>query len=372
MENPTTNETYLKPRYSPLRSLPPRLRRAGRPAQHRRHSRRRLWLGQRRLLRRAAGLKTPHLDRLAREGRRFTQAYAPGSVCSPTRYGMMTGRYFWRTSVKDGACSRATRRSISRPTGSRWRRLCRGQGYTTGAFGKWHLGLQSGVARTDWNEALKPGPLAVGFDHFYGLAANPWNGPHTFIENERLTGRIPGQLVASARPPRAPRPRHLKPSGGPHHGDAHRRVTGGLMENRADPSFVYFAPERGCTSPSRRIPGSAAARTRNMATSSGARLERGPGFSPRSTDPAGRPHPRPLFTSDNGGVVNRNNEHAAAALDAGLPINGRLRGGKHDVWEGGYARPFPHRWPGEVPDGTVSAQVISLTDVLASFARILQ
>ena len=63
------------------------------------------------------GLKTPNLDRLAAEGRRFTQAYATGSVCSPTRYGLMTGRYYWRTSVKDGTVLRRRRRCTSRPTG---------------------------------------------------------------------------------------------------------------------------------------------------------------------------------------------------------------------------------------------------------------
>src|SRR4051794_19880537 len=61
-----------------------------------------------------AGLKTPNLDRLAREGRRFTQAYAPGSVCSPTRYGLLTGRYYWRTGVKDGEVLPATRRRTTR------------------------------------------------------------------------------------------------------------------------------------------------------------------------------------------------------------------------------------------------------------------
>ncbi len=79
-----------------------------------------------------------------------------------------------------------------------------------------------------------------------------------------------------------------------------------------------------------------------------------------------------VFTSDNGGVVNRNNVEAAVAMDAGLEINGALRGGKHDVWEGGFREPFLVRWPGTVPAGSVSDQVICHADLLATLASILK
>src|SRR5262249_540615 len=78
-----------------------------------------------------------------------------------------------------------------------------------------------------------------------------------------------------------------------------------------------------------------------------------------------------LFTSDNGGVVNRNNEECAKAMAAGLAINGKRRGGNHAGWEGGVRGPFLVRWPGKVPAGTVSDQVVCLTDVLATLAGIL-
>ena len=77
-----------------------------------------------------------------------------------------------------------------------------------------------------------------------------------------------------------------------------------------------------------------------------------------------------IFTSDNGGVVNPGNESASAAIKAGLAINGPLRGGKHSEWEGGFREPFLVRWPGKVPAGTVSDQVICLTDMLATFASL--
>ena len=124
----------------------------------------------------ATGVKTPNLDRLAREGRRFTHAYAPGSVCSPTRYGLMTGRYYWRTSVKDGQVLPGNAPLHIETDRLTLASLCQSQGYRTGAFGKWHLGLGTDARRMDWSGALKPGPLEIGFDYFFGLAANPWNG----------------------------------------------------------------------------------------------------------------------------------------------------------------------------------------------------
>ena len=142
-----------------------------------------------------AQLKTPHLDRLAREGRRFTNAYAPSSVCSPTRYGLMTGRYDWRTRGDGGGVIGAAAPLQIETDRLTLASLCKGQGYRTAAFGKWHLGLQAPPGRTDWNKPLAPGPRAIGFDYFFGIAANAWNGPHTFIENETLLGRIPGEKI---------------------------------------------------------------------------------------------------------------------------------------------------------------------------------
>ena len=137
-------------------------------------------------------LKTPNLDRLASEGRRFTHAYAPGSVCSPTRYGLMTGRYYWRTSVKDGKVLPGNSPLHIETNRLTLASLCKSQGYRTAAFGKWHLGMTTERV-TDWSKPLKPGPLQIGFDHFFGMAANIGNGPHSFIVDEAVSGHVPGE-----------------------------------------------------------------------------------------------------------------------------------------------------------------------------------
>src|SRR5262245_26738999 len=139
-------------------------------------------------------LKTPNLDRLAKEGRMFSQAYAPGSVCSPTRYGLMTGRYFWRTSVKDGKVLPGNGPLHIETDRMTLASLCKSQGYHTAAFGKWHLGLTNDKV-TDWSKPLKPGPLQIGFDHFFGMAANIGNGPHSFINDEEVSGHTPGEAI---------------------------------------------------------------------------------------------------------------------------------------------------------------------------------
>ena len=137
-----------------------------------------------------SNLKTPNLDKMATEGRRFTQAYAPGSVCSPTRYGLMTGRYSWRTSIKDGEVLPGNAPLHIETTRLTLASLCKSQGYTTAAFGKWHLGLQAGVAETELEQSPQPRLKLCQSDSITStaLAANPGNGPlHASSRTKTLT-----------------------------------------------------------------------------------------------------------------------------------------------------------------------------------------
>jgi len=298
-----------------------------------------------------AQLKTPHLDRLAREGRRFTNAYAPSSVCSPTRYGLMTGRYDWRTRG-DGGGVIGKEAPLQIETGRlTLASLCKGQGYRTAAFGKWHLGLQAGPGRTDWNKPLAPGPQAIGFDYFFGIAANAWNGPHTFIENETLLGRIPGEKI------------RIMDNYSPTNyttGVTEQYDTDYLMEeftdkatdwiekNSSEPFFIYFAAT-AVHKPHDYHP-----------RFTGSRFGKYGNFIEELDWCVGRiltqldrltlsDNTLVIFTSDNGGVVNQRDPEIKYAMDAGLNINGPLRGGKHSEWEGGFREPFLVRWPGTVP-----------------------
>lgn len=319
-----------------------------------------------------ARLKTPSLDRLAREGRRFTQAYAPGSLCSPSRYALMTGRYYWRTSVKDGYVL-----PVDAPLHIETNRLtlaslCKSQGYATVAFGKWHLGLTTERV-TDWSKPLRPGPREVGFDHFLGLAANIGNGPNSLIENERVTEHIPGEPITLHRKgPGSTATTGIRKEWEPDRvmEPLTTNVTAWIEANRNRPFFVYYAPiaVHEPITPHPRFTGSPYGKygdfIEELDWSVGQILEKLDKL--KLVD-----NTLVIFTSDNGGVANPHNRSAAEAMSAGLAINGTLRGGKNTEWEGGFREPFLVRWPGRVPAGTVSDQVICLTDVLATLASIV-
>lgn len=316
-------------------------------------------------------LKTPNLDRLAREGRRFTQAYAPGSVCSPTRYGLMTGRYYWRTSVKDGEVLPGNAPLHIEPTRLTLASLCKSQGYKTAAFGKWHLGMS--LARIDdWSGELRPGPREIGFDYFFGMGSNPWSGPHAFIENDRVLGRIPGKPVVVTGN------REDGTTSGIEKPFAYDQITAALTDKAVDwlkqrgeqPFFLYFAHTavHRPIAPNSKFQGSAFGVYGNFIEE----LDASVGRLLQALDELKlAENTLVIFTSDNGGVVATTPEHATAQ-QAGLKVNGPLRGSKHDEWEGGFREPLLVRWPGQVPAGTVSEQVICLTDVLATLANVLE
>src|ERR1043166_6487681 len=127
-------------------------------------------------------IPTPAIDRLASEGMRFTDAHTPSSVCTPTRYGILTGRYCWRTSLKRGVLDGYSPLLIE-PGRTTLASLFRQRGYVTGAVGKWHLGLGS-EKNTDYAKPLRPGPNSAGFDYFFGIPASLDMPPYVFVENE--------------------------------------------------------------------------------------------------------------------------------------------------------------------------------------------
>jgi arylsulfatase A len=144
-------------------------------------------------------IPTPHLDGLAAQGMRFTDAHTPSSVCSPTRYALLTGRYAWRSSLKRGvlgpwAAPIITADRLTVPA------LLRQHGYATAMIGKWHLGLTyatkdgrpaapdpDAMSNVDFARPIADGPTARGFDYYFGVNV-PNYPPFCFIENDRTVG----------------------------------------------------------------------------------------------------------------------------------------------------------------------------------------
>jgi len=320
----------------------------------------------------ATGLKTPNLDRLAREGRRFTNAYAPGSVCSPTRYGLVTGRYFWRTSIKDGEVLPPDAPLHIETNRLTIASLCRGQGYRTALFGKWHLGMTGGTV-TDWKKNLTPGPRQVGFDRYFGMVANLPAVPHGFVDDDEVGETFRNEPIAQQSGGTAAEGAAVRNNWKVDHvmSTLATKAAGWIEANRAQPFFLYFAPNavHEPVQPNPRFSGSPYGKYGDFINE----LDWSVGEVLATLDRLKLADSTlVIFTSDNGGVTEERNENSVAAMKAGLAINGPLRGGKHSEWEGGFREPFLVRWPGKVPAGTVSDQVICLTDLVATFANVLK
>jgi arylsulfatase A-like enzyme len=144
---------------------------------------------------RASKVPTPNIDRLAAQGMRFTDAHTPSALCTPTRYGVLTGRYSWRTSLKSGVLDGYSPMLIE-PGRLTVASLLKEHGYATACIGKWHLGLGN-VKPTDFAKPLRPGPNAVGFDYFFGIPASLDMPPYVFVENEAVTASPTGTIAAS-------------------------------------------------------------------------------------------------------------------------------------------------------------------------------
>lgn len=144
---------------------------------------------------------TPNLDRMANEGMKFTDSHTNSSVCTPTRYGILTGRYYWRTEKKNGVTQGHSKHQIStdRETVAS---LLKKNGYNTAVVGKWHLGqdwtfegeskskAESTGENVDFTQPIKNGPLDVGFDYYFGISASLNMPPHAYIENRMVQGNL--------------------------------------------------------------------------------------------------------------------------------------------------------------------------------------
>lgn len=319
----------------------------------------------------SALIRTPHLDRLAREGRRFTEAYTPSSVCTPTRYALLTGRYCWRTALNHGGVTNTLDPLLIEPGRPTIASLLKKHGYATGFVGKWHLGYGNEL-RVDYTKELKPGPLELGFDYQFAVPQNHNDITRVFVENHRVFGLrsaklapVPGKLGLDA--PERDDPKTM--------GDLAERAVDWLAQRAGQPApfFLYFAPVavHELVTPSAETQGTSKAGPYGDFIHD---LDRSVGRILAALEKQNAlENTLIIFTSDNGGVVNPGGKTGTnkLAMDAGLKINGALRGGKHDIWDGGFKVPFLVRWPGRVSAGTTSSEMIGVVDVFATIAAVV-
>ncbi len=320
----------------------------------------------------ASKIPTPNMDRLAAEGIRFLDAHTPSSVCTPTRYGIMTGRYCWRSRMKSGVLNGYDPFLIE-PGRLTVPALLGREGYATAGIGKWHLGLGN-TKPADFAGVLKPGPISAGFDYFFGIPASLDMPPYVFFENERVTVAPTNRIGASEMRRKGGggfwREGSIAP-GVTHEGvlpTITARAVQYIREQPAEkgkPFFLYFA----MTAPHTPWMPTAEFRGRSGAGYYGdfvAQVDASLGEVLHVLDERGfRGNTLLIFTSDNGAHwlpedIKEWNHRA----------NDGWRGQKADLWDGGHRVPFLARWPGRIKAGTTSDELICLTDLMATAAAI--
>jgi arylsulfatase A-like enzyme len=345
----------------------------------------------------ATKVRTPNVDRLANQGCRFTDAHSPCSVCTPTRYNLLAGRYAWRTWARS-TCVWSSDPLLIEPDRLTVASLLKRYGYATACVGKWHLGFGrpgmlgwDDVLGPDYNGKLKPGPLEVGFDYFFGI---PHVGqfPHVYIRNHRVVGLKSGgamRLIPDKRPAFhrsfLERPRN---GGGPprhtfegtediryKHEDLAIRLTKEAVAwierqplNR--PFFLYFA-HRNVHSPVRPNPRFRGTSDIGVYGDFIHELDWSVGEILDALERRGHAdNTLVLFSSDNGAVDAR--YKPVDFVDySGHRANGPWRGQKTEAYEGGHRVPLIVRWPGHVRLKTTSDQLVALTDTLATVAELM-
>jgi len=344
-------------------------------------------------------IQTPALDRLAHEGRRFTDASTTSSVCSPTRYSLITGKYCWRTSAKHGVLGVFSPLHIER-TQLNMASMLKKHGYQTAAVGKWHLGYGTATDspkwRTDFTAELSPGPLDIGFDYHFGVPANHGDVTGVYVENRYVHGLRSGNIPANLKLPAVEDSDDYQATytkddteskrNDPLAIDAPRRVNERVMPVLTDkairfieqqkagtPFFLYFTPVavHNPITPDKDLAGKSKA---GLYGDWIHELDRSVGRILDTLDQQGlAKNTLVIFTSDNGGVTasGRVGTPQDLAEKAGLKVNGALRGRKHSIWRGGFNVPFLVRWPGHVPANSTSDAMISVADILATTAAIV-
>ena len=321
--------------------------------------------------------QTPRLDRLASEGLVCTDAHSTSSVCTPSRYALLTGRYSWRGPLKKGVLD-GYKPPLIEPGRLTVAELLRQHGYTTAAFGKWHLGV--GWSRSgprpedvDFTRPFHGGPLAHGFDRFLGIATSLDMPPYVWLSQDRAAS-VPTAHVQDSRAPRLWR-------AGPISDDFKMEAVqtrlvdeaAAYVEQRAQardgrPFFLYLP----LAAPHTPLLPTAAFEGSTRTTLYGdfvAQVDSDIGRLLDALDRTG-------LADETLVIVTADNGFAPAAGLAELepfhhdPSGGR-RGYKSDLFEGGHRVPFIVRWPGHVPAGSRTGALVSQADLLATCADLV-
>jgi arylsulfatase A len=350
----------------------------------------------------ATAFKTPHIDRLAAEGRRFTSGYCSASTCTPTRYSFLTGSYAFRR--KGTGIAPPNGHMVVPPDAVTIADLAKSAGYRTAVIGKWHLGLGEEGKGPDWNGRIAPGPREIGFDYNFLLPTTNDRVPQVYLENDRVANLDPRDpLWVGDRAPAGDHPTGITHratlkmdwSHG-HNATIHNGIsrigfyTGGhaarfrdedladkwiektnawLEAQRAHPFFLFFASHDPHVprAPHERFQGATTLGPRADAI---VQFDWCVGEIMKTLDRLGLAEKTLIvLCSDNGPVMDDGYKDFALEKLGAHRAGGPFRGGKYSVFEGGTRTPFIARWKGTIKPA-VSDDIVCTIDLAASLAAI--
>ena len=336
-------------------------------------------------------IPTPYMDKLASQGIKFLDAHSPSALCTPSRYGLLTGRYCWRTRLKKGVILGYDETPLIENSRTTIATILREKGYGTACFGKWHLGMNwqtkngykiqndsdkwinnpvfpENEANIDFSKPVSGGPVELGFDYFFGsLGCTTSDPPYCFIENNhvsvipsgqnpaRYTG-LPG-FVTGAWSTDFP----LEKVDEEFTNKAISYIESRMKTKPNDPFFVYlalssphnpFLPPDFTLGKSKEGPRGDLVMVVDWSVGKIMDCLKKQGIEENTLL---------ILTSDNGAVRGAN----------GHLSEWKFRGYKSNIWEGGHRVPFIARWPGRITPGTSSNELMSLTDMFASLSSLV-
>jgi arylsulfatase A len=317
-------------------------------------------------------IKTPHLDKLSKNGMRFTDAHSGSAVCTPTRYGIVTGRYSWRSRLKMGVLWGESDHLIN-PDRQTVADLFKSKGYHTAMIGKWHLGWDFGrneKKQVDFTKPVKNGPDVLGFDYYYGHCGSLDMPPYVYVENGKITSLPDGTTVNGGK--------GFWRKGLTGKDFKHIDVTPNFV-NRAckyideraakKESFFLYLPLPSPHTPILPIDEFKGKSGTNEYGDFVQQIDWHIGQIMATLKKHGlTDNTLVIFTTDNG-----------TSPRADFPFMNKLghqpcgiyRGHKADIYEGGHRVPFIAHWPNKIPKGKVSDATLCHTDLMATCADIL-
>jgi arylsulfatase A len=329
-------------------------------------------------------IPTPRIDRLASEGIRFTDAHTGSAVCTPTRYGILTGRYAWRSKLKNGVLGGFSPPLIH-PERATVASFLKKEGYRTACMGKWHLGWDwartgatpetepknYGAMPVDYAKPIQNGPTRLGFDVFFGISASLDMPPYIYIDGDRTVG-VP-TVEKSFKVPARRGPAHVDFEAEDVLPDVTERAVKFVTECGHDadrkPFFLYVplnSPHTPIVPKAEFIGKSGVGEYGDFVCQSDWAVGR---IVDALEDNGLTENTLVIVTSDNGCSPQAD---FPALAKLGHHPSFKFRGHKADIYEGGHRVAFVAKWPGKIAAASTSDQTICLTDLFATVAEITE